>query len=89
MHRDQRDLLLSVLRSASVKAQAEDAVLRGELETARLLVDVLLHVLKVGAFDLFVEWLKREYDTSDPRELSDRELRRVHRTVLRWTSAIG
>jgi hypothetical protein len=72
-----------------VKAQAEDAVLRGELETARLLVDVLLHVLKVGAFDLFVEWLKREYDTSDPRELSDRELRRVHRTVLRWTSAIG
>jgi hypothetical protein len=54
-----------------------------------MLVDVLLHVCKVGAPDLFAEWLQREFDTTDPRELSERELRRVHRTVLRWTSAIG
>jgi hypothetical protein len=54
-----------------------------------MLIDVLLHVCSVGAFDLFTEWLQREYDTADPRDLSDRELRRVHRTVLRWSSAIG
>jgi hypothetical protein len=89
MHRGQRDLLLSVLRSASAKAHAEDAVLKAELDHAKMLIDVLLHVCSVGAFDVFTEWLQREYDTADPRELSERELRRVHRTVLRWSSAIG
>lgn len=64
-------------------------MLKAELDNAKLLVDVLLHVCKVGAFEVFTEWLQREYDTGDPRELSDRELRRVHRAVLRWSSPIG
>jgi hypothetical protein len=64
-------------------------VLRAELENTRLLVDVLLHVCRIDAFDLFVEWLQREYDTQDPRELAERELKRVHRKVMAWTSAIG
>lgn len=89
MHRGQRDLLLSVLRDASQRASAEDAVLRAELDNTKMLVDVLLHVCRIGAFDLFVEWLEREYDTSDPRELAERELRRVHRKVMAWTSPIG
>lgn len=64
-------------------------MLRAELDNTRMLVDVLLHVCRIGAFDLFVEWLEREYDTSDPRELAERELRRVHRKVMAWTSPIG
>lgn len=78
-----------MLRDASQKASPEDAVLRAELDNTRLLVDVLLHVCRIDAFDLFVEWLRREYDTDDPRELAERELRRVHRKVMAWTSAIG
>jgi uncharacterized membrane protein YqhA len=78
-----------VLREASQQASAEDAVLRAELDNTKMLVDMLMHVCRIGAFDLFVEWLRREYDTDDPRELAERELRRVHRKVMAWTSAIG
>lgn len=64
-------------------------MLAAELERARLVVAMLMHVCRVDAYPLFVEYLRREFETEDARELSDRELQRVHQVVLQWTSPIG
>ena len=87
--RERRERLLQVLRKASQQSARSDAMLAIELERARLVVAMLMHVCRIDAYSMLVEYLRREYEATDPRELSDRELERVHRAVLQWTSPIG